>query len=342
MKWKFSLLTILIGSSALASNWTEPPEHTLGVKLGIQTPTLQTDITDMNDSNVTPITYRPSGTSRTMLGLTYGPFGAVGAVRNPVSADDQTRFGSSTMTDFQLRFYGRYGVWELFYQDYSGYYIDNSEQVDPTRSASGPKIQRPDIRSTHVGFQYTRSFSPEDYNMGAAFEHSIYQTASGGSWLAVAHIDQHRITADAPLIPTQLTAQYPSLDGFKGGDFLTFRGGGGYGYNYIWGDTYYLAGVLTVSIGSQKQNYVLTATTESRWQAVAGGTGKLGIGSNGSKYFWGLNFTYDTTSIQIGSAKIDQATTEGTLFWGFRWEEISIPPLDSLSNWLFSHSPNPT
>lgn len=335
MKSRFKVFILsFVTSIASAATWQSPPQKTLNVKLGIVVPSLGTEFKPAEDGAAKPVSYQPSGTSRTAMALGYGPFGLTASIRNPIDAEERRTRGETSVDDWQLRFYGKYGIWELFYQNYMGFFVENSAEIDPSLGENDPKIQRPDFRSVHYGLQYFRNLSPDEYSMGAAFDHGVYQTKSGGSWILTGTISRHRLAADSSLIPAQVTTSYTDLDGFKDGEFLGARVGGGYGYNFVWAP-YYIGLMGTLSYGPQQQRYTLANEYVERGSFFGGGSLKAAIGANGPGSFWGLQMSYDLTTIQIKQSNIGLSTAEAMLFWGFRWKGVSLPPLDALSRALF-------
>lgn len=327
----FYLVTCWFFGAANAATWQGNTEQTLGMKLGVQTGALKMVLQDPEGK--IPITYEPKVSSRAFISGSYGPFALFLGTSLPRDEEDRRMYGSSSESDWQFRFYGRQLTWDFFFQDYQGFYIDNTVEVDPTRTETSPKLQRGDLHTRHYGVQLFYTFNPESYSMGSAFDHTTRQTASGGSWVGVLGLTQFQVYADSPLVPANLRAQYGDFGTFSDGNFITFDAGGGYGYTYVYGD-YYIGGLLTLNAGSQYQKYELATSIETRSVLTADANIKFSFGSNGEIYFWGLTAQADTNTAPIEKSRITFTSGETSLFWGMRFMNTPIPFLDSVAAWL--------
>jgi len=314
--------------------WQAPPKDTLGVRLGILSPILFADIKDNKETGAgTPIKYQPNSNSRTALTLFYSHFALTGSVSNPLSDDDKANKGPAKVDDYQFRFYYKYGTWDLFYQNYQGYYIENSGQVDPSFSGVR-KIQRPDIKTAHTGIQYFYIPNAEQYSLGGTFDQNIRQIESGGSIYFSGYIGEHSVRADSPLIPTNQASGYGSFANFKDGHFKNVRAGLGYGHTFVF-YKFYFGFLFGVSVGQQHQQFDLVSETFDRWVAANGANLKIGTGYNGEKFYSGLQYVMDNTSISFNEYTMGLTSGEYRLFIGTRFDGIPIPPVTKLGEWLY-------
>lgn len=306
--------------------WEPVAPRTLTVQLGYRTPAL--DFTLTNEGH--DVEYTSKVASQTYAGIAYGSFGIAGAVSNGnLSDEDKARYGSSRANDWQFRFFGEKFTWDFFYQDYKGYYIENSEQIDPALNAESPRIQRGDIQSLHYGLQLFYAFSPERYHMGGAFDSRVRQIESGGSWVAFAGLDQHRLSADLSLVPAVRQADFGKLGTFERGNFVIARAGGGYAYTAVWNRKWYLSGLLTAALGAQRGEYRLSTGDEDSAETTAGTNVKMSLGYAGDSTVAGLAVMMDQSQLRVGTGDISMATKQATIFFGMRFGEIDLPFLDA-------------
>jgi len=334
-RFRVLFTTVLISVSGLAQyRWQAPPKDTLGVRIGIMSPQLFADIKD-NKSNAagTPIKYQPNSNSRTALTLFYSHFSLTGSVSNPLSDEEKLNKGSSRVEDYQFRFYYKYGTWDFFYQNYQGYFIDNSADIDPAYSGV-TKIQRPDIKTSHAGVQYFYIPNPEYYSLGGTFEQNIRQIESGGSVFYSGYIGQHSIKGDSPLVPSNLASGYGTFANFKEGHFQNVRIGIGYGYTFVFYKMY-LGFLFGVSNGIQQQKFDLITETFDLWVGANGANLKVGFGYNGEKFYSGFQYVMDNTSINFNEYTMGLTTGEYRAFIGTRFEGIKINPVSALGEWLY-------
>lgn len=329
------IIFIFISKSVFGQyRWESPSKNTLGVRLGLLSPTLSADIKDNKTVGAgTPIKYQPNSGTRTAVTFFYSQFALTGSVPNAIAPKDSQDKGTSKIEDYQFRFYYKYGTWDFFYQNYQGYFIENSSDVDSSFSSS-TKILRPDLKTSHVGFQYFYIPYPERYSLGGTFDQNIRQIESGGSIFYSGYIGQHLVKADSPLIPASLAPQYGSFGSFQEGQFQNARAGFGYAYTAVF-FKFYLGFLIGLSHGLQQQKFILTEEQFNRWVSSSGGNVKIGLGYNGRKFFSGVQFIMDSTSIGFNEYTMGLTTGEYKIFIGTRLENIKIPPVTALGKWLY-------
>ncbi len=332
----FFVLLLSSNSRILAATWSKDAKNTLGVKLGAEAPGLNMEL---NPSSPVPgvdtIKYNPHSIGNIFASFSYGAIGL--RLSTNTTPDDESRrlYGDSKIQDWQFRFYGKYATYDFFYQDYSGYYIEKSSEIQPNLSSNDPRIQRPDITNRHYGVQAIFVFQPDNYSVGSSFEHSYRQTESGGSFLGTVGLNQHQITADSALIPTQVQSRWGDFSQFQRGRFNTARLGIGYGYNLILNQSFYASALLALNIGLQEQYFDLGPSSIHRWVSNIGSNAKIGLGYNGEKNFVGFQILADLNEIPIANAKVGMSTLSITAFIGTRFSEVHIPLLDKLEEAYF-------
>jgi hypothetical protein len=324
-------------SSAFSqTRWVAPAADSLGVRLGIVSPVLFSDIKDSKPVGAgTPITFEPSLASKTALTLFYSHFSLTGSVGNKINDLDAANKGASRAEDYQFRFYYKYGTWDLLYQNYQGYFIKNSQEIDPSFS-SDLKIQRPDIKMAHRGIQYFYLLSPDKYSLGGTFDQNIRQTESGGSAILSAFLGSHRVNADSPLVPSQVAAGYGSFANFKDGEFQSARVGLGYGYTAVF-YKFYVGFLFGLSLGLQQQRFDLITEIYDRWVSATGTNVKIGFGYNGEKFFSGFQYIMDNTAFGFNEYTLGLTSGEFRFFVGTRFEGIKIPPVTWLGESLYGN-----
>jgi hypothetical protein len=141
-------------NQSTAGNVEDLPKGTWSVRYGGFTPSLNMTIERAAKQYDFPkVVYNPHADNLSSLGVSYGPFGGSISWLNPTKPGTDFYYGDSTVSDYQFRFFGKKYTFDFFYQYYSGYFIENSEEVDSGITAGMPRIQRPDIKNIHVGAQ---------------------------------------------------------------------------------------------------------------------------------------------------------------------------------------------
>lgn len=333
-RYNFLLIFLVfsIGSFAYSANWTKPAKSDMGVKLGIAVPSLGMTLQPQTQSNSDKVEYSPNTPSSTFLSLAYQNVGLGISMTNPINDELLAEKGKTKRSDYQFRFYGKKITTELFYQKYQGYYINNSSDVDPTYSGSSSKILRPDLKTEHWGIQSIYLFQPDNFSLGAAFDHFYRQTSSCASWLSFFYADHHKMKADSTWVPTQVTSKYPETSDLYEGLVVSYGLGLGFGGSLTAGG-FYMSGIFGIGVGPQQQEFIGTQNTHKKTASASKGLARLGLGYNGSDNYAGVQILIESNNYEIVKPEgVSLSTVEGTFFYGHRFSGVSIPPLEAISD----------
>lgn len=303
------MVQLLFLPLAFAARWTAPSENRPSFKIGIVGTTLSMDISDEKGEIKPQIKYRPNSLGRLVFGVEYLGYGLSAGLTPKGDSTRDAQYGSTNGIDYQFRFFREENTFEFFYQKYSGFYIENSSEIDPSIQGTDPYLQRGDLESEHLGIQYFRTLNPENFSLAACFDQSGWQKESGGTWFLYSGLDQHGIHADSGLIPSSLTASYSSLISFTQGHFTTAKIGFGGAYALVYSQ-FFIAAQLVIAGGQQKQVYHLDTESIDRLIPTSGGNLKLSFGYNGDRYFSSIKIFNDSTSLSIKDRKINMGTLE--------------------------------
>lgn len=310
--------------------WIEPHPKTVLARIGVITPSLDFSVEPIERLGQNDIEYRPSTKSKTAVGVAFGSLGLSLGISNPVSADDKNMYGESRVNDWQLRFYGKYATWDVVYQEYEGYYIDNTEHFDTNRGQYDPRLQRSDIKNVHYGLQVTYVTKADQYNIGSSFDLGVRQIRSGGSFFWTGGLDYNRLSAESPIVPANFRNSYDALGTLSSGSFTTLSAGAGYGQTWV-KNSYFIGGIFGMTFGVQQISTDSTPPPASNWNVTMGTRLKLGTGYNGDRMFWGFSMHYDENRMGVMDGVLRFAVTEGSLFWGFRFDPQSSSPQASIA-----------
>lgn len=196
------------------SAWQRQPKDDLKIKFGIEVPRYNFEILAPENVSGSRAKFEPNTPSKTAIGFSYRNLGLNLATSNSADADSVAKYGSSSSTDLQLRLFGK-RTYEFYFQEYNGYFISNSEDLDPAYKAVSSKIKRPDIKSKNFGVNFFWSLHESDFSQAVAWEQLGWQERSswGVSWLV--HLSQNSIEADAVLIPSLAKASFGNLGSLK-------------------------------------------------------------------------------------------------------------------------------
>lgn len=313
-----SLFPVVFFVGSVAVGAIDANSKDLTVRFGVSVPTLEF-ATKHRELPGKSLAIKPNAPSKTFLSLSYDWYGLTVASINPVSSEKEQKYGESQALDYQFRFYFKKFAAELFYQKYKGYYIDNTDEVAPGWSTNGNKRLYPDLTTEHRGLSLTYVFNPENYSMASAFDQSVRQTSSGGSWLANFSFSQHLFNNPDPLIPTELAGSYGEFEKVSAGNLSSLSLGAGGAYNLVLFENYFLSGLLMINLGPQFMKYIKTDGTTSENSFGSQAHLKVGLGYNGPKFISGFSFAGDTATYTIEKTELTFQTFELGIFVGTRF-----------------------
>lgn len=315
-----SILLLFCSLKSLASSWTGPGPTDFSVRTGVVGSQLSEDIQGPALLNAPNVNYIPNAPAQTIYGINIGKLGFSYGKLNALPQDQIFLKGNTLEEDYQFRIFGEKNTFDVFYQKYSGYYLNNSEQMDGVSRSSGlvPYLQRSDIHVEHYGLQYFRTLNDDNFSLAANFDQVGWQNQSGGSWFFYTGLDQHHIGGSSSFIPTQAQKYYPQFVNFRSGEFQSLKVGLGGGYSLVFGGLY-IAGMLNIDGGQQRQRYELGTEKTERWVPGTGGNLKLSFGYNGKTLFSCFNFFQDSTDVKIADATIHFATMESSFHLGLHF-----------------------
>lgn len=337
MIWLRNITFILIAACQIheaSASWSKQPEDNLKVELGISTPTLAYSVKAPKEISKSVINYQPHSTSKTALGLSYRNIGASISTINPASDESTLKLGHSKSNDLQLRLFGK-RTYELFYQTYEGYYIENSADIDSNYTNSDFKILRPDIKTKNYGFNFYWNVNEKDFSQAIAYDQMGVQKSSawGLSWLA--HGSQSSIEGDSPLVPDSEFNNFGNLAQLKHLHRNNLAVGVGLGGILSWKNLY-LAGLLALGLGSQNITYQMNDSTLNGSDNITGTyvSGRASLGFNGPRNVVGLQILSDSVTTSILKGEITGSSMEFKLFYAYRFDGVNIKTLNYISSWF--------
>lgn|GEM_PF-1534436 len=328
-----SLCCTLLPEISKASTWKAAEKDHLKLDLGIISPAFLFDLRRTLGSEQSKIQYKPNSQTKTYLGFAYRNVSLGYGFTNKSNADDLKNLGETKSNDIQLRFIGT-NSFEFSYQEYAGYYIENSEELDATYAGVPVKIQRSDIRTRNYSFMYLRNFDPEDFSFVAALTQSDRHTASGWGRFLFAGWNESFIQGDSPFVPAANAATFGDLSGLQKLSQKTLLGGLGLG-GIASSGKWYVTGIMGLGMAAKSANSEFAgAGGKNLLGSGAAATVRFGMGYNGEWNVFGLQAIVDNTEISIVGATVSTQINEIKLFYSHRLDGISLPPLDYISSFL--------
>ena len=288
----------------------------LTVKTFIEVPGANLDFKSVSNDRI--VKWKPNVRGNVGVGVSLaGIIGGSVSAKGPLSEEDRIARGDTRYQDW--RFFLTYS-WiqiQLNYQEYNGFYIENSKEVDPSYENNPNSIQEPAMSARNYSINSTFVWSPQDFSLPAALDQTVRQETSGGSFLLGAAVNHNIFNNDNLLIPATVRPEFGIDQNIMKGAFTTFSVKAGYGYSYIYGDRkWFLSGVLLLGGGWQNSKYADPTQEFTSDRAVGKGDLTISWGYSGDRYFSGLTLLADATTYETRSLLISSNLYLLSLFFG--------------------------
>jgi hypothetical protein len=316
--WTMLFILHFCGSVVFAK-WEPIKEKVLKVELGQVLNSYEFEIIANQKTTGSAAKYKPHSPTKTSLTATYGYLWATLRLVNPTNPSDDLDKGNSRSVDFQFRFLGAQSL-EFVYQTYSGYYLDNSGDLDPSYSGKSQKIIRSDIATKNYGINYFHSMREEAFSIAVAFDQNGRQLESDWGYGYLASANDSIIGGDSPLVPTVVASQFGPLSDLREVNRRSLNIGAWVGGIWTKGN-FYTAGFLALGFGVQDTVSEYQNSPSKRHSEGANvSSARFGLGFNGINHISGVQIFIDGVSTPIDDGKIQSATSEGKFFYAYRFE----------------------
>jgi hypothetical protein len=150
-----------------------------------------------------------------------------------INIGDKKR-GNTNVVDFQVHHYGRHFLFDLFYQNYKGYY----------REDNGIELY-PNLAAREIGAEGSYLFNGNKFSAKAAFDQSEKQLKSVGSFVLGGGIYLYRLNLEKEL----LTSDNSRLNNFQLGM------NAGYAYSWVINNRWLMSGSATggINLGNEPE-----------------------------------------------------------------------------------------
>lgn len=329
-----SVLAVNAGAEEdLSDRWEADPKDVINFKVGVLNPsfTLTTDTGKSPDSS--PVMFTPSPVAKYFFGGSYRNLGAAISFSSAPPVDQTTKFGNGHSLDFLFSVFGRKITQQYFYQDYKGYYISNTDVVNPAIPA-GTYIVRPDISTQHYGANFIYNFHPHKYSRAVAFDQSGRQKQNGGALLGMLGVHNHRFSSSPQLLPLSMTPKYGELGTLQSGDIMQLSLLVGGGYNWVFQEGWYASAELLYGGGFAYQRF---ETADYVYKQSTGNTAanlSFSLGFNGLNNYFALQALSDNYYYKFPDMNMQTNSLQVSFHYGHRFAGVGAPFLDKASSWL--------
>jgi hypothetical protein len=250
------------------------------------------------------INYVPNLPPSLGVGAWYKNLGLAVSFQNPWAPDLFKNRLETRATDIQLNLYSRrFGI-DLFWQDYSGYNIENFTTVFPGAAPDDPLQQRPDVRTFTVGGNFFYIFGWRKFSYRAAFIQTERQKKSAGSWMLLGGFNYNGVEAARPFLenlpPAPQPPQIPAAYYQRQARFYNLSVGGGYAHTFVVKQKFFVsAAAMPGVVFSLYDLDAPDGRSQLRYQTNVRLNLRGAAGYNGARYFGGISFMVDQYTLQF-------------------------------------------
>jgi hypothetical protein len=217
--------------------------------------------------------------------------------------------GSSSYTDFSVRFFPNRLIQNLYYKNVKGFYIENMKELFPAWREGDPYLQFPNLRVQSFGGS-TSYILNKNFSARSIYTQGEWQKKSSGSWV--------------PFLDYDLTIFRNTIEDQSGKEIQYKIGANmGYFYNWVLGKNVNIAPYFALGLGGKFStfwNVKGDGSKDSAQYLTLRMEGGLHIGYNTDRFLFGgkMNFsayTYQQTSNQA----VQSSSMYGLLYIGYRF-----------------------
>lgn len=239
----------------------------------------------------------------------------------PMKEQDKRIYGESHARGLQLNVLGKKWGGDIFYQKYSGFYIDDPNVTIPAGAAYP---QRPDIGTHNLGVSVNYTFNYNKFSFRSAYNYVERQLRSSGSFLLFGSLSSFKADADSAILGKQYADAFGVDSQIQKVKTTSLSVAPGYTYSVIY-KGFFLNGMLAIGPSHNWLNYMTDdGKTKYDIKLDAFVAARLGLGYNGDHFFGGLSFM-----TQGGTAKLDNVQLRSSngvfkILIGYRFKEFGI------------------
>ncbi|WP_317900111.1 DUF4421 family protein [Aurantibacillus circumpalustris] len=231
--------------------------------------------------------------------------------------------GNTKSIDIQTLIMGRRVITDIYYQNYRGFYVLNSDNY-LNKGAEGSYIfVRPDLKVFAFGVNTMFIFNYKKYSMRGSFSYTDIQKKNAASLMAgIYHKQVTFRSVDSTLIGLNTRdGLTPDLFNINSISLLTIGISGGYGYTLVY-RKFIASNIINIGIGGQKTNYT---TTDGKEHSLSLNPSlhlnvKGAIRYDKVLYFVGIMASYDTDYTSNPNLfNVETYTSKVLLFVGYRF-----------------------
>lgn len=247
----------------------------------------------LNTDTGREIRYTPNVNLGLGCKFVYKAFGLGFTAAVPNTSDPDR--GDSQYVDLQFTFpLGKHGF-DITYQNYSGFYIEDEHLKDLN---GGEYVTYPDLAGALIEFRYYYAFNI-NFSMKSAFNQTARQLKNAGSWLLGTSVNAFIVSQGGGFIPSQYQPEFAILTGL---DAMVFTGigiSGGYAYTWVYSNDWFFTPAFLLGLNFETQTYYIAGGEYTQQVPFNPKTSlKLSVGRHKDSYYYGASLVQNNILAQ--------------------------------------------
>lgn len=266
--------------------------------------------------------YQPNDYASVGLRFMHKWFG-VAVAYAPQNIQEKAK-GTTSYTNVQLSGYGKKIGFDIYYLDYSGFYLFNSNQFDTLGLKKGDFLKRSDLSTLTFGANLYYIFNHKKFSYRSSFVQNEIQKHSAGSFMMNVSANYYSFRADSSIVPRMLEFNLSAAAGLKYGDFYNLCVMPGYGHTFVAAQRLFLTLSIFGGLNIQQQHYLADFKGQrnefDETVFIPRVMGRIGLGYNSNRFYCGIFTVGDTYNVPLGKAeRMSYNIGSATLYLGYRF-----------------------
>lgn len=239
----------------------------------------------------------------------------------PLDQQSVRKYGESDSRGFMLNAMSKRWSFEIFHQNFSGFYIDDSKVSIPPAS---PYPQRNDISTRMYGLTGSYLLNHERLSYRAVYNFSERQIRSAGSMIIFWGLTSFKMTADSSILTQPQRDHYGDDVDFTTLRYTTLTLGPGYTHTFVYKD-FFINGTISFGPAHNWINYRLRSGEDRNEIAINTSVmARIGIGYNSERLFGGVMFLTQSNNVRFDEVRFAGNNQTFKILVGYRFGEFGI------------------
>lgn len=238
------------------------------------------------------VLYKPNSNYNIGLGFNYKLLAVNIGFKAPFVNEDNDRYGRTKYIDMQAYLYLRKLTFDLYAQDYEGYYLANTQVLQKPPTGNGMLI-RSDLQTRNLGANVEYIFNSARFSYRATFLQNEQQKKSAGSFLLGGGLHYLNVRGDSSILPQKLIyTDFFDNHRFDDLSVVSLSANVGYAYTLVMQKNFFVTGAVLAGGGTSYTMMTDHVMDKKRNRLGFNGNGvlRLGAGYNTDRYFVGAYF----------------------------------------------------